>query len=124
MGTLIPWHFDFGIRNMTMRAASYAAAAAIIASLVGFAQARAATVTWNVSSPNGEQGTTNTLTSVSGGFTIGTACFTYTGSLTSSPIFSAVDLYGKNTSGDPTETGLGLGLNAAGGLVDPSGDHE
>ena len=107
-----------------MRAARYTAAAAIIASLVGFAQAKAATVTWNLSSPNGEQGTTNTLTSVSGGITIGTAGFTFTGSLTSGATFHAVDLFGKNTPGDPGETGLGLGLNAAGARVDPTGNHE
>ena len=93
--------------------------------LIGLTPATAATVTWNLSSPNGEQGTTNALTSVSGGsFNIGTAAFTFTGTLTSSPVFTAVDLYGKNTVGDPTETGLGLGLNAAGGLVDATGDHE
>ncbi len=92
--------------------------------LIGLTPATAATVSWDLSSPNGEQGTTNTLTSVSGGFTIGTAGFTFTGTLTSSPVFAAVDLYGKNTAGDPTETGLGVGLNAAGHLVDPTGDHE
>ena len=84
----------------------------------------AASVVWNLNLPSGEQGTTDTLTSVSGGFTIGTAGFTYTGSLTGSHSFTAVDLYGKNGGGD--ETGLGLG-NTTGlhpHLVDPTRDHE
>jgi hypothetical protein len=94
--------------------------------LIGFSSANAATVNWNLSSPHGEQGTTNTLTSVSGGFTIGTAGFTFTGSLTSSPTFTAVDLYGKNTPGDPSETGLGLGSTTGlhPHLVDSTGNHE
>jgi hypothetical protein len=90
--------------------------------LIGLKPATAATVTWDLSSPGGEQGTTDTLTSGSGGFTIGTAGFTFTGALTSNPIFTAVDLYGKQLGGD--ETGLGLGNFTSGGLVDPTGNHE
>ena len=111
---------------MTKLTARLALLAVFASVLTGLTSANAATVTWNLSSPNGEQGTTNTLTSVSGGFTIGTAGFKFSGSLTSSPTFTAVDLYGKNTSGDPSETGLGLGntVGASPHLVDPTGNHE
>jgi hypothetical protein len=111
---------------MTQPTARFALLLIFACVLTSLTSAKAATVTWNLSSPSGEQGTTNTLTSVSGGFTIGTAGFTFTGSLTSSPTLTAVDLYGKNTAGDPSETGLGLGntIGASPHRVDPTGNHE
>jgi hypothetical protein len=74
-----------------------------------------------LSSPAGEQGTTETFSS--GGFSLGAAGYTFTGAITSGA-FTAVDLFNKSTSGDATESGLGLGNNAAGHPVDGTGDHE
>jgi hypothetical protein len=111
---------------MTKITAPVALLAIFVCALTGLTSAKAATVNWNLASPTGEQGTTNTLTSVSGGFTVGTAGFTFSGSLTSSPTFTAVDLYGKNSPGDPSETGLGLGhtIGSNQHQVDSTGDHE
>jgi hypothetical protein len=108
---------------MKKATARFALATALFSAcaLAGLTPAKAATVSWNLSSPAGEQLTTETFSS--GGFSLGAAGYTFSGAITS-VAFTAVDLFNKFTSGDATETGLGLGNNAAGNKVDTTGDHE
>src|SRR3974390_942477 len=96
----------------------FALAVSFIGSCALVSVTPAKAITWNLSNPSGEQSTSNTLTSTTGGYKLGTAGFTYTGAFAS---FTAVDTYGKVTSGDATETGLGLGNKGTGALVDPKG---
>jgi hypothetical protein len=102
---------------MMFRAAHLAAAA--FALIVGLSPANAATVNWVLSSPhNTDPGTTETFSATVGSntYTLGAAGYSYSGAITSNS-FTAIDLYNKFTTGDATETGLGLNS-------DPTGNHE
>jgi hypothetical protein len=102
---------------MMFRAAHLAAAA--FALVVGLSSANAATVNWVLSSPhNTDPGTTETFSATVGlnTYTLGAAGYRYSGAITSNS-FTAIDLYNKFTSGDATESGLGI-------KNDPTGNHE
>jgi hypothetical protein len=89
-----------------MRFKSIASAALIILGLLGLSSAQAVEVTWNLDSPLGLLGTTQTYTA--GGATITAAGF-------ASSLTTPTALFAKNLGGDE----IGLGLNN-----DPTGEHE
>jgi hypothetical protein len=72
--------------------------------------AKATLFTWDLSSPHGNQGPSHTYFDSTNAFSIIAYGDTAAGPTTNPWLIpgSPTDLYGKFTSGDPTETGLGL----------------
>jgi len=108
--------------NTVVSRAALATAMAVSCALMGLTPAKAVTlVNYNLSSPhNTNPGNTEVFTPTTGpaAATITAKGFSYTGSLLSNPFSStAINLYNKYTSGDATETGLGINS-------DPTGNHE
>jgi hypothetical protein len=105
-----------------MSRAALATALAFSCAVMGLTPAKAVTlVNYDLSSPhNTNPGNTEVFTPTTGpaAATITAAGFSYTGSLLSNPFSStAINLYNKYTSGDATETGLGI-------HSDPTGNNE